>query len=120
MRAELCHAAGALIPGQFVRVRLVGIERPGAILVPQRAVQQGAEGKFVFVVGADDTAEARPVEVGDWLGTDWIVESGLRSGERVIVDGTVKVQPGAKVAVVVAGMRRRAHPAASIHRSAGG
>lgn len=102
LRAELANAAGALIPGQFVRVRLAGIERPGALLVPQRAVQQGAEGKFVFVVGADDTAEARPVEVGDWLGAEWIVESGLRGGERVIVDGTVKVQPGAKVAVVPA------------------
>jgi membrane fusion protein, multidrug efflux system len=100
LRAELANADGSLIPGQFVRVRLVGIERPDAILVPQRAVQQGAEGKFVFVLGADDTAEARPVQVGDWLGSDWIVESGLRAGERVIVDGTVKVQPGAKVVVV--------------------
>lgn len=99
LRAELANADGALLPGQFVRVRLVGIERPDAILVPQRAVQQGAQGKFVYVVGADDTAEARPVEVGDWLGSDWIVESGLSAGERVIVDGTVKVQPGAKVAV---------------------
>ncbi len=51
-----------------MRVRLLGIERPDAILVPQRAVQQGQQGKFVFVVGADGKAEARPVEVGDWVG----------------------------------------------------
>jgi membrane fusion protein (multidrug efflux system) len=100
LRAELPNAARDLIPGQFVRVRLLGIERPGAILVPQRAVQQGQQGKFVFVVGAGDKAEARPVEVGDWLGKDWVVESGLAAGDRVIVDGAVKVQPGAPVAVV--------------------
>ncbi len=100
LRAELANAAGTLIPGQFVRVRLLGIERPDAILLPQRAVLQGAQGKFVFVVGADDKAEARPVDVGDWLGQDWVIRSGLKAGERVIVDGTVKVQPGAPVQVV--------------------
>ena len=100
LRAQLPNAAGALVPGQFVRVRLLGIERPNAILVPQRAVQQGPQGKFVFVVGAGDKAEVRPVVVGDWLGQDWLVESGLQAGERVIVDGTVKVAPGAPVQVV--------------------
>ncbi|MEO8503836.1 MAG: efflux RND transporter periplasmic adaptor subunit [Acidobacteriota bacterium] len=100
LRAEVANAAGTLIPGQFVRVRLLGIERPNAILVPQRAVQQGPQGKFVFVVGADNKAEARPVTVGDWQGQDWIVESGLAAGDRVIVDGVVKVQPGAPVVIV--------------------
>lgn len=100
LRAELPNAGGRLIPGQFVRVRLLGIERPQAILVPQRSVQQGQQGKFVFVVGADSKAEARNVEVGDWLGQDWVIESGLAAGDRVIVDGTVKVQPGGQVEVV--------------------
>jgi membrane fusion protein (multidrug efflux system) len=100
LRAELANAASDLIPGQFVRVRLVGLERPDAILVPQRAVQQGQEGKFVFVVAADGKAQAKPVEVGDWLEQDWIIESGLAAGDRVIVDGAVKVQPGAQVQVV--------------------
>ncbi|HEX4953455.1 MAG TPA: efflux RND transporter periplasmic adaptor subunit [Thermoanaerobaculia bacterium] len=100
LRAELANAAGDLLPGQFVRVRLLGIERPGAILVPQRSVQQGQEGKFVFVVGAGGTAEVRPITVGSWLGQDWVVESGLAAGERVIVDGAVKVQPGAPVEIV--------------------
>jgi membrane fusion protein (multidrug efflux system) len=59
-------------------------------------VQQGAQGKFVFVVGADSKAEARPVEVGDWLGQDWVIESGLKAGDRVIVDGTAKVQPAVR------------------------
>ncbi len=95
LRAELPNASGDLLPGQFLRVRLQGIERPDAILVPQRAVQQGEQGKFVFVVGADGKAAVKPVKVGDWLGRDWIVESGLAGGERVIVDGAVKVMPGA-------------------------
>ena len=100
LRAELPNAGSDLIPGQFVRVRLVGLERPDAILVPQRAVQQGQEGKFVFVVAADGKAQVKPVEVGDWLEQDWIIESGLAAGDRVIVDGAVKVQPGAPVQVV--------------------
>ncbi len=100
LRAQLPNGTGTLIPGQFVRVRLLGIERPQAIVVPQRAVQQGAEGKFVFVVGADGKAAQRPVVAGEWLGRDWVIESGLSAGDRVIVDGIVKVQPGAPVQVV--------------------
>jgi membrane fusion protein (multidrug efflux system) len=99
-RAQLPNATSSLVPGQFVRVRLLGVERPNAILVPQRAVQQSAEGKFVFVVGADGKAVAKPIVAGDWLGQDWIINSGLASGDRVIVDGVVKVQPGAPVQVV--------------------
>jgi membrane fusion protein (multidrug efflux system) len=67
--------------------------------VPQRAVQQGQQGKFVFVVEPSGAAAVRPVEVGDWLGQDWIIESGLAPGERVIVDGAVKVRPGAPVRI---------------------
>lgn len=99
LRAQLPNGSGTLIPGQFVRVRLLGIERPQAIVVPQRAVQQGAGGKFVFVV-ADGKAAQRPVVAGEWLGKDWVIESGLAAGDRVIVDGIVKVQPGAPVKVV--------------------
>ncbi len=98
-RAQLPNATSSLVPGQFVRVRLLGVERPGAILVPQRAVQQNAEGKFVFVVDAESKAVVKPVVAGDWLGQDWIINSGLSAGDRVIVDGAVKVQPGAAVQV---------------------
>lgn len=102
LRAELPNRGSALLPGQLVRVRLLGVERPAALAVPQRSVQQGQQGKFVFVVRADGTAEQRNVEVGDWSGSDWVIESGLSAGERVIVDGTIKVQPGAAVTVVSA------------------
>ena len=119
LRAELPNAAADLIPGQFVRVRLLGIERPNAILVPQRAVQQGQEGKFVYVVGADGKAVVRPVTVGDWLGRDWIVESGLAAGDRVIVDGALKVAPGAPVQVVDAAATPAGVPGAAKAAGAG-
>lgn len=97
LRAELPNQTGTLVTGQFVRVRLLGIERPNTLLVPQRAVQQGQQGKFVFVVDADGKAAAVPVVVGEWIGDDWIIESGLAGGERVIVDGAVRVRPGVPV-----------------------
>lgn len=100
LRAELPNAAGTLIPGQFLRVRLVGVERPDSLVVPQRAVQTGQQGKFVFVVGADGKAQVKPVVVSSWLGSDWVVDSGLAAGDKVVVDGAVKVQPGAPVQVV--------------------
>ena len=99
LRAELPNAARTLVPGQFVRVRPLGIERRGAILLPQRAVLQGQEGKFVLVVGAGDVVEVRPVTVGRWVGQDWLIEGGLAAGERVVVDGVVKARPGAPVRV---------------------
>lgn len=98
-RAEVPNAEGRLRPGQFVRVILRGAVRPDAITVPQRAVMEGPQGKLVYVVGAENKAEPRPVVVGDWSGTDWIIESGLKPGDKVIVDGLVKVYPGAAVQV---------------------
>lgn len=100
MRAEVPNPDRVLSPGQFVRVRLQGIERSNVILAPQRAVMQGAQGKFVYVVTADDKAEVKPVEVGDFYGDQWIITSGLSGGEQVIVDGAIKVRPGAPVKIV--------------------
>jgi membrane fusion protein (multidrug efflux system) len=116
-RAQLPNATSSLIPGQFVRVHLLGVERQGAILVPQRAVQQNSEGKFVFVVGADGKAAVKPVVAGDWLGQDWIINSGLGAGDRVIVDGVVKVQPGAPVQVVDAASSGASAPAGDAAKS---
>jgi membrane fusion protein (multidrug efflux system) len=98
-RAELPNPKGLLHPGQFVRVMLSGAQRPNAILVPQRAVLEGPQGKFVYLVNADGKAEARPVTVGDWQGDDWIVTTGLAAGDKVIVDGVMKIGPGAPVRV---------------------
>ena len=60
---------------------------------------QGPNGKFVFVVGADNTAQPKPVQVGDWYGDQWIINSGLQAGDRVVVDGAVRLRPGAPVQI---------------------
>lgn len=98
-RAELPNPDGLLRPGQFVRVILNGAQRPNAILVPQRAVLEGPQGKFVYLVNSESKAEARPVQLGEWQNDDWIVTAGLNAGDKVIVDGVMKIGPGAPVRV---------------------
>ena len=99
IRAVVPNPDNALSPGQFVRVQLKGAFRPNAILVPQAAVMQGPTGKFVFTVGPDNTAQPKPIQVGDWYGDQWIIESGLHAGDRVVVNGAVRLQPGAPVQI---------------------
>ena len=98
-RAEVPNPDGFLRPGQFVRVVLKGASIPNAVTVPQRSVMEGPQGKFVYVVNEKSQAEARPVEAGQWAGERWIITSGLKGGERVIVDGVMKIGPGAPVKV---------------------
>jgi membrane fusion protein (multidrug efflux system) len=98
-RAEVPNADGYLRPGQFVRVVLKGAVIPHAVTIPQRAVLEGPQGKFVYVVDEKSTAQPRPVEAGQWAGDQWVISSGLKGGERVIVDGVMKIGPGAPVRV---------------------
>ena len=98
-RAEFRNPQQMLLPGQFVRVRLLGVTRKGAILVPQRAVLQGLAGAFVYVLTEGDTARARTVTATTWEGGGWVIESGLTAGERVIVDGTQRVIAGQPVRI---------------------
>ncbi|WP_397453587.1 efflux RND transporter periplasmic adaptor subunit [Pseudomonas sp. NA-150] len=100
VRAEFANPKGALRPGQFVRAQVAGAMRPKAVLVPQRAVQQGAKGHFVWVVDKDSKAHPRVVEVGDWSGDNWFILEGLQPGERVIVDGAIRVAPDAEVKII--------------------
>jgi len=100
IRVTVENPDGLLRPNQYVRVRVKGVIRPNAILVPQRAVQQGAKGHFVVVLDPDDKAEIRPVQVGPWDHNDWFILSGLKAGDRVVTDGVVHMTPGAKVKVV--------------------
>jgi membrane fusion protein, multidrug efflux system len=97
IRVTLNNPDGRLRPNQYVKVRLHGALRPNAILVPQRAVQQGGKGHFVWVVGKDGKAESRPVVVGDWSGDNWFINEGLRAGEQVVVDGGLGLSPGVAV-----------------------
>jgi len=97
LRAEFPNPQHTLLPGQFVRVRLLGLTRNDAILVPQRAVQQGLSGPFVYVLGDSNKVSARTVAASDWQGTQWIIDDGLEPGDRVIVDGAQKIVPGGPV-----------------------
>jgi membrane fusion protein (multidrug efflux system) len=97
LRATVNNPSGVLRPNQYVRARLLGATHPNAIVVPQRAVQQGAKGHFLWVVNKQDEAELRPVTVGDWRGQEWLITEGLQPGDRVIVDGTQRLTAGVKV-----------------------
>jgi membrane fusion protein (multidrug efflux system) len=93
---------GVLRPGLYARVRAITETKTGALLVPQRAVRELQGAHQVAVVGADDTIDLRPVEVGARVDSLWVIERGLRPGERVVVEGLQKVRQGIKVAVQAA------------------
>ena len=97
IRASVDNPDGILRPNQYVRARLKGAIRPNAILVPQRAVQQGAKGHFIWVVNKEGKGEFRPVVVGDWYGNDIFITEGLRAGDQVVVDGALTLRAGEPV-----------------------
>jgi len=107
MRARLENADGQLKSGQFVRVIVTGAVHPNAITVPQKAILEGPQGKFVYIVstGKDGATVAaiRPIEVGDWANRNaervWIIRAGLNAGDQVILDNLVKVRPDAPVQI---------------------
>jgi membrane fusion protein (multidrug efflux system) len=105
VRATFANPDGALRPGQFVRVHVKGAIRPNAILVPQGAVLQGAQGFFVWMVDEAGKAQIRTVEVGDWHGDSWFISKGLAAGDRVITDGIMHLAKGVPVRVVKEGGR---------------
>ena len=81
-----------LRPGQFARVRAITTTKKGALLVPQRAVTELQGGYQVAVVGKDNKVSIRPVKVGERVGSLWIVQEGLKPGERVVAEGIQRVQ----------------------------
>ena len=89
-----------LLPGQFVKVRFKGDVKTEAVLVPQRAVLQGPTGPFVFVVNDEEKVEMRDVVASDWKGSQWLIDAGLKAGDRVVVNGLMKIGPGAPVKAV--------------------
>jgi len=102
IRATVDNPKGVLRPNQYVRARLRGATRLNAILVPQRAVQQGANGHFAWVVDKDKTVEQRPVMVGDWYENNWFINEGLNAGDQLVVDGGMRLSPGVTAIVVQA------------------
>jgi len=107
-RAVLPNPAGRLVPGQFVRAKLEGVEIADAVTVPRRAVMSSAQGSFVWLVGEGDLVELRPVRLSGMVGERAVVVEGLTGGERVIAEGVLKVQPGVKVKPVAAGVQPEA------------
>ena len=99
LRARFPNAQRALLPGQFVRGRITAGVMQNGISIPQRAVAISDEETSVMLVGADDTATARPVELGALIDGRWVVRSGLKPGDRIITEGWQKVRPGQKVRV---------------------
>jgi membrane fusion protein (multidrug efflux system) len=111
VRAEIPNPQADLMPGMFVKAYLTGSTRPNAIAVPQKAVQQTANGHVVYIANANEQVEVRPVTVGDWVGSDWIINQGLKAGERVIVEGFLKLAPGMPVKVVQPAQKKNSQPA---------
>jgi membrane fusion protein (multidrug efflux system) len=111
VRAEVANPNGDLVPGQFVRARLIGASYPKGILVPQKAVQQGGQGYFVWVVDPQNKARPRPVEVGSWIGDQWLVLGGLDAGDVVVVDGFMRLAPGAPVKMLAPSSAPAGEPA---------
>jgi membrane fusion protein (multidrug efflux system) len=98
LRAEFANKDGRLLPGQFVRIRLLAGEQGGVFLVPQSAVIQSEQGNLVMTADAESKVAPRPVKTGEWFGKDWVVLDGLKAGDKVIVDNLMKLRPGAPVA----------------------
>jgi membrane fusion protein (multidrug efflux system) len=107
MRAQLANPRGEIKSGLFARVLLEGATRPDALSVPQRAVLEGPGSKIVMVAEAGKdgklVAQPRPIEVGEWTTSGdeklWVVRSGLKPGDKVIVDNLMKLRPGAPVSI---------------------
>jgi membrane fusion protein, multidrug efflux system len=110
VRAVLPNPEGKLFPGQFVRAKVEGVSLANAVSVPRKAVMTSAQGASVFVVGADNKAEPRPVKIARNMGNNVIVTEGLKPGDRYIVEGAfMRVMPGMEVnAVSVDGAVRQA------------
>jgi len=101
-RAQVPNPDGLLRAGEFVRIVLEGAVRPAAIVVPQRAVMESPKGKHVYIVDAESNSQIRPIEAGNWTGDGWIINSGIQPGDRVVVEGVVKLSlmpPGVPVQV---------------------
>ncbi len=99
LKATFPNADRALWPGQFVDVTLTLMTQPEAVVVPSQAVQSSQKGQYVFVIKPDSTAEQRSVKLDRTMGAESVISEGLKAGERVVLDGHLRLTPGAKVQV---------------------
>ena len=99
LRAEFPNPDGLLLSGEFVNARIYAGKKTGVIAIPQRAVSVADSGGTVMIVDKDGKAAVRPIELGELVGDKWIVTSGLKPGDRVIVSNLQKLQPGMPVQI---------------------
>lgn len=97
LQATFPNPKHTILPGQYGRIRFKTDEKHGALLIPQRAVSELQGQQSVFTVDAENKVQVRNVVPGDRIGDKWIITQGLKPGDRVIVEGTMKVRPGAPV-----------------------
>ena len=119
LKAEFANENGILFPNQFVNVRMPVERRDNVVLVPSAAVQRGSPGTYVYLVNDDQTVTVTPIKVGAVQGETTEVQSGLRAGARVVVDGADKLRDGAKIELIDPAARN-APPAAADKRGRGG
>jgi membrane fusion protein (multidrug efflux system) len=110
LQAVFPNPGNVLRPGQYARIRTIIRTAKGALLVPQRAVTEQQGNYQVAVVNSNNTVEIRPVKVGERVGTQWIIETGLKPGDRVVAEGIQKVRPGAIVTPKPLGASAQANP----------
>jgi membrane fusion protein, multidrug efflux system len=99
LKGTFSNTSHRLWPGQFVRVTLRLTVQPNAVVVPNQAIQTGQEGSFIYVVKADQTVESRPVKTGARVDQDMVVNTGLEAGEKVVVEGQLRLAPGSRVVI---------------------
>lgn len=96
-RALLENSDHKLLPGQFVRVKVKGMEWNNALYLPQKTVLTGDKGKFVYIVEANNTVSPRPVTTGEWIGENILIENGITTEDKIASDGLPKLRPGSEV-----------------------
>lgn len=96
-RAVIDNSDHKLLPGQFVQVKVKGMEWKNALYVPQKTLLTGPQGKFVYAIEANNTVSAKPVVPGEWVGENILIESGVNEGDKIAADGLPKLKPGAEV-----------------------
>ncbi|MCW5774124.1 MAG: efflux RND transporter periplasmic adaptor subunit [Rhodospirillaceae bacterium] len=112
LKATFDNGDELLVPGQFVNVTVEMSRIENALVIPAVAVQLGQNGSYVFVVKADSTVEMRPIRTGVTAGKDIVIEQGLQRGERVVLEGQLRLRPGSRVSVRTAATQRRSPPLA--------
>jgi len=96
-RAVIDNNDHKLLPGQFVQVKVKGMEWKNALYVPQKTLLTGDKGKFVYGIEANNTVTPKPVVAGEWVGENILIESGVNAGDKIAADGLPKLKPGAEI-----------------------